>query len=237
MASRDQTQPEKDASARAGGLQRRGAAEPEGARAALLEAAARAFSERGFAAASIDEVARQMGATKGLVYHYYRSKNDLFFDVCQHAMALDFQAIEPHVGSRDRAVTRLGKMAEAHVLTMMERIDFQHVIRQGVSRHLAGPTTAEERATLEALIAERDRYEGLFRQVIDEARRQGDIAAAGDLSLAGKAFLAVINSPVFWYRPRPGETDTDRRAMARDLARFALRGAGAADAILEEEFD
>ena len=57
------------------------------------------------------------------------------------------------------------------------------------------------------------------------------------ISLAGKTFLAVINSPVFWYRERDGETADDRRTIARDLAFFALRGAGADDSILEEEFD
>lgn len=216
---------------------RGGAAECDGALAALLAAAARAFGEKGLAATSIDDIARRMGATKGLVYHYYRSKNDLFFDVCQHGMALDFAAIEPHAASRDRAISRLRAMAEAHVLTMMERIDFQHVILQGVSRHVNGPSTPEDRATLERLIAERDRYEMLFRGVIADARREGDLGSVRDASIAGKAFLSVINSPVFWYRERDGETAGDRQAIARDIAYFALRGAGADNAILEEEFD
>lgn len=213
------------------------AAECDGALSALLAAAARAFGEKGLAATSIDDIARRMGATKGLVYHYYRSKNDLFFDVCQHGMALDFAAIEPHARSRDRAVTRLRAMAEAHILTMMERIDFQHVILQGVSRHVNGPTSPEDRATLERLIAERDRYELLFRGVIADAAREGDLDAVHDASIAGKAFLSVINSPVFWYRERDGETAADRQAITRELAYFALRGAGADKAILEEEFD
>ncbi|MEF2552878.1 TetR/AcrR family transcriptional regulator [Aurantimonas sp. A2-1-M11] len=216
---------------------RGGEGDPDGARAAILAAAARAFGERGYAAASIDDVARGMGATKGIVYHYYRSKNDLFFDVCQHGMALDFAAVTPHAQSRDRAVTRLRAMAEAHIMTMMDEVHFQLVILQGVSRHMNSPSTPQDKASLEKLIAERDRYEALFRGVIAEARTQGDLPATSDISLAGKTFLAVINSPVFWYRERDGETARDRKAIARDLAYFALRGAGADDSILEEEFD
>ncbi|MDE0922039.1 TetR/AcrR family transcriptional regulator [Aurantimonas coralicida] len=216
---------------------RGGDGDPDGVRAAILAAAARAFGESGYAAASIDDVARRMGATKGIVYHYYRSKNDLFFDVCQHGMALDFAAVTPHAQSRDRAVTRLRAMAEAHIMTMMHEVHFQLVILQGVSRHLNNPTTPEDKASLDTLIAERDRYEALFRGVIAEARTQGDLPAKSDISLAGKTFLAVINSPVFWYRERDGETADDRRTIARDLAFFALRGAGADDSILEEEFD
>lgn len=40
----------------------------------LLDAAARAFTEMGFSAATIDSVADLIGVTKGSVYYYYRSK-------------------------------------------------------------------------------------------------------------------------------------------------------------------
>ena len=209
---------------------------PDEARADLLSAAAKAFAERGFAATSIDDVARRLGATKGLVYHYYRSKSDLFFDVCLTGMALDFAAIEAPAAATDRAISRLAAMALSHIRVMMEKIDFQHVILQGVSLHLSGPTTPRDRETLARLIAERDRYETLFRGVIEAARREGDLADDCDLSIAGKAFLSTVNSPVFWYRERDGETTSDREAIARDLAIFALAGAGANRTILEEEF-
>ena len=212
---------------------------PDEARAGLLEAAAKAFAERGFAATSIDDVARRLGATKGFVYHYYRSKSDLFFDVCLTGMALDFAAVEPHAAAPDRAVSRLAAMALSHLRVMMEKIDFQHVILQGVSLHLSGPTTPQDRETLAQLIAERDRYEKLFRDVIEAGRREGDLAdfaRGGDASIACRAFLSTVNSPVFWYRERDGETKDDREAIARDFAIFALAGAGASRTLLEEEF-
>ena len=58
------------------------------ARDEVLAAAARAFMEKGFAAASIDDVARAMGATKGRVYHYYRAKLDLFVDVVRRSLEM-----------------------------------------------------------------------------------------------------------------------------------------------------
>ena len=48
--------------------------------------------------------------------------------------------------------------------------------------------------------------------------------------------LATLNSPVFWYGPRNGETADDRASIARDLSIFALRGAGAGPTTIEEEF-
>jgi AcrR family transcriptional regulator len=52
-------------------------------RARLLEAAAAVFSERGFEAASLDEVATEAGLTKGAIYSSFSSKEDLFFEVLE----------------------------------------------------------------------------------------------------------------------------------------------------------
>ena len=51
------------------------------ARPALLQAAAEVFSERGFAAASVDEIAARAGYSKGAVYWHFASKDDLFFEL------------------------------------------------------------------------------------------------------------------------------------------------------------
>lgn len=45
---------------------------------ALLDAAAAAFAERGYDAATMDEIARRVGLTKGALYYRYRSKEALF---------------------------------------------------------------------------------------------------------------------------------------------------------------
>ena len=43
----------------------------------ILEAAGRAFAERGFEAASLDEIAQAAGFTKGAIYSNFRTKDDL----------------------------------------------------------------------------------------------------------------------------------------------------------------
>lgn len=54
---------------------------PEQKRHEITTAALRVFAERGFTAATIDEIARVAGFGKGTVYQYFRSKDDLFFAV------------------------------------------------------------------------------------------------------------------------------------------------------------
>ncbi len=47
-------------------------------RGEILEAARRVFATRGFAAATVDEIAREAGIAKGTIYLYYRSKGDVY---------------------------------------------------------------------------------------------------------------------------------------------------------------
>ena len=59
-----------------------GTADPRAAQAAhpdhLLASAERLFIERGFHAASIDDIAQAAGFTKGAVYAHFRNKEDVF---------------------------------------------------------------------------------------------------------------------------------------------------------------
>jgi AcrR family transcriptional regulator len=47
----------------------------------ILETAAQAFAELGFPSASMNDIARRCGVSKGLLYHYYAAKEQLLFDV------------------------------------------------------------------------------------------------------------------------------------------------------------
>lgn len=57
------------------------AADYDQQRDAILAVAARLFAERGYASASIAELAAAGRMSKALVYHYYRDKEQLLFDI------------------------------------------------------------------------------------------------------------------------------------------------------------
>jgi AcrR family transcriptional regulator len=54
------------------------AAKADATRHALVGAARELFGDHGYAATSVDEVARHAGLTKGALYHHFRDKKDLF---------------------------------------------------------------------------------------------------------------------------------------------------------------
>ncbi|MCX4242717.1 TetR/AcrR family transcriptional regulator [Paraliomyxa miuraensis] len=65
--------------------------DPEASRAAILDAAERLFLERGFAGASMSEIAKGSGVTKSLIHHHFGSKEALWREVKRRRFA-DYHA-------------------------------------------------------------------------------------------------------------------------------------------------
>lgn len=84
----------------------------------ILEVATAQFAERGYTAASVDEVARAAGVTRGAVYHHYRSKPQLFMAVASAQQQLIADAIVAATDGGDGpAGLRIGSHAFLDAIT------------------------------------------------------------------------------------------------------------------------
>jgi AcrR family transcriptional regulator len=61
---------------------------------ALLESAAECFLESGWAATSLDAVAKRARVTKGAIYHHFNSKRDLFLAVMERQEEINARTID-----------------------------------------------------------------------------------------------------------------------------------------------
>ena len=197
----------------------------EGSRADILSAAAQCFMDRGYTETSIDDVARRLGATKGRVYHHFASKADLFAAIFRTGLDMDYAAIAPHRDAPGAAVARLRAMAAAHCRQIIVSRPYQRVVWQGVQMLLRGATNPELKNELVRLNESRDAYERIFRQELERARNEGALRFE-NLSLAVSLMFVMLNSPVFWYAPRPGETEADIDKLVRQVVMHAMRSLG-----------
>lgn len=197
----------------------------EDSHADLLLAAAECFMERGYMETSVDDVARRIGATKGRIYHHFRSKADLFAGVFRAGMDMNHAAIAPHRDAPGPAIARLRAMAAAHCRQAIVSKPYQWVVWQGVQMLLQGATTPELRAELVRLKDDRDAYERIFREVLERARNEGALCF-DNLGLAVPLMFASLSAPVFWYMPRPGEMKTDIDKLVSQVVGYAMRGLG-----------
>jgi AcrR family transcriptional regulator len=206
-----------------GRAERKGVAEAPPADQRILDAAARAFMRQGFAATSLDRISDEIGATKGAIYYYYRSKSELFFAVHRRGMELTAAAIQPPFEMHGSARRRLHGMALAHTFLVMDQLPYLRVIAQGLELHLLERTNERERADLAEVGGLREANENFYIRVIREGVASREFRSV-DPKLAAKPLLGALNWTSRWYQPRPGETAAARKRLAVSIAEFVVAG-------------
>lgn len=84
-------------------------------RARLLDAAAYVFGEKGFAAASLDEIAARAGYSRGAVYSNFHDKDDLFLALLEQSgdrMIADLEEMVASITTVDDLVEGLRRFRE-----------------------------------------------------------------------------------------------------------------------------
>lgn len=82
--------------------------------AELLEHALICFAERGFDATTLDEIARRAGVTKGTIYHYFTSKDDLLDHLVSELALPAIQSLAAVAAGGGTAAERLDAVMRRH---------------------------------------------------------------------------------------------------------------------------
>ena len=80
-------------------MARKQAADYEQRREAIVDKAAGLFARRGYASASVADLAEACELSKSLIYHYYPSKEDILFEVMESHLLVLTGAVETVAGS------------------------------------------------------------------------------------------------------------------------------------------
>jgi len=187
----------------------------------ITKAAAVCFARNGVDKTSIDEVAREMGASKGKVYHWFRTKGELLLSVRQQSILSVMERVKPIADTPAPTTERFLDMAQAHVHGILGDLPFHRVVVENLRSGLAGATTEHERTFLTEIVALQASYEDLFREVISAGQKDGSFRQQST-SVAVNSVIVLLNAPIFWYQPRSNETTTQREDIAKQVAQMAL---------------
>ena len=184
----------------------------------IYQAAGALFSERGYRATSVRDIARELDLQGGSLYAHIASKEDVLWQIILRA-AEAFQAeVAPLVGSDAAASERLRRMIQAHVCVVVSQLAFATVFFQDW-QHLSEPRRSE-------MLEMRDDYEALFRRVIAEGAERGEFAPC-EPKLAAMFLLTALNGIAQWFRPDGERTAGEIADTYTELILNGLKGAAA----------
>ena len=112
--------------------------------AEIVDAALALFTERGFAATRLEDVATRAGIGKGTIYLYFPTKEDLFRAVVRERLVPNLDAIEAmvaaHAGSSAELLGRIAGRAEQLIASDITAIPKLVLAESAIFRRLRSST-------------------------------------------------------------------------------------------------
>jgi AcrR family transcriptional regulator len=195
-----------------------GARKPSKRDAEVLEAAIKVFYERGYADATVQDIANEVGILKGSLYHYISTKEDLLFRLFDLVHDEVQRILEEAEAAPDlNPIERL----ELYVLRQVE-YNVSNLERISIYYHDLGLLSA---GRLEVVQSKRREHNRAVTRMIREAQEQGLADPTLDARMLANCVFGTIIWTYRWYRPDSGMS---RTAVAELCQVFAVQGIRAA---------
>jgi TetR/AcrR family transcriptional regulator, cholesterol catabolism regulator len=160
----------------------------------ILRTAARLFQQQGYDATSMNDVAAALRLSKGGLYHHFASKDEILFDLMDHAMDITQERVINPVRDIADPEQRLRTLIRLHievVLSVRER-------EITVMLHENHPLTPAFRRRINA---RKKDYVHFMEDLIAEVQRARRFRGTVSPRAAAFALLGMLNWIYQWYRP------------------------------------
>lgn len=199
---------------------------PEESRAAILQAAAKEFSEYGVAGARTDAIARQASVNKALLYYYFKDKETLYGAVLESAFAglkeAVFRILDSDLPSQEKIL--------AYVRTYFDFIashqDYPKLMQREMMRAREGKSQHIERLIRQYIQPLFMRLSEVLREGIERGEfRNVDPAHFVPSMVAMIVFYfssAPVMKKIIGFNPLTPGRVAERRAAVQDFIAAAL---------------
>ncbi len=160
----------------------------------------------------MQDIADAVDLQKASLYHHVDGKQDILLSILDQALDILIQDVEAVIASNGSAADKLQRAMRVYLERLTSEADLAAVL---LLEHRS--LEPDLRA---AHIVRRDRFEALWRSMIQQGVNEG-IFRPVDVSLASFALLGVQNWVITWYREGGRQSAAD---LADHFSRLFLEG-------------
>lgn len=163
-------------------------------RSQILEVATALFSERGYSATRMQDIADGLGMKAGSLYYYFESKEALLGSIVGERVGLAVSMLEAIVAEPAETVRQIRSAIRGHLDVFDRHADLYRIFQserlKAISQELGERVDELGR-----------RYEELWVELIDRGVSEGSIRSDADSWLLMKGIVGMCNSTLFWFEP------------------------------------
>jgi AcrR family transcriptional regulator len=182
----------------------------------IVSAAAKVFRTKGYHAATVRDIAEEVGILKGSLYHHFASKEELLYLVVKEPIAQMYRAIAEIAAADLAATEKLRRAISAH----LEAFDrhYPHLFVYLRERE------AVKRRFREMIGFSPKEYYRCWQQILREGVENGEFRSDFDIQVTSYGLLGMLNWSCEWYDPQ-GRLSIQE--VAEEFTALALAGLGA----------
>jgi len=182
----------------------------------IVSAAAKVFRTKGYHAATVRDIAEEVGILKGSLYHHFESKEALLYLVVKEPIGQLYRTIAEIAAAKAPASEKLRRAISAH----LEAFDrhYPHLFVYLRERE------AVKRRFREKIGFSPKEYERCWQQILREGIESGEFRPNLDIQVASYGLLGMLNWLYKWYDPK-GRLSVQE--VAEQLTALALAGLAA----------
>jgi AcrR family transcriptional regulator len=180
----------------------------------ILRTAARLFQQRGYDATSMNDVAGALKLSKGGLYHHFQSKDEILFEIMNHAMDLTQERVVDPVRGIANPEERLRALIRLHIEVVLSPRDREITVMLHENHPL--PPTLRRRIN-----ARKKEYIHFVESLMAEVQRGRQAKGSVTARAAAFALLGMINWIYQWYKP---EGDLQTHNLIPQFTEFVFGG-------------
>lgn len=179
----------------------------------IMREAAMLFGRSGFDGSSLNDLAAEVGISKAGLYHYFRTKQEVYDAIIIETQRSLFEYVSAAVGRTADPREQVLAFMAAHA-EFFERHYWEFRCMLVSFTGMSAPDSRHDAVVL------RERYEHLLRDLIAEGMRQGRFREV-DAASTGRAVLSMLNWMARWFHPGGPKTAPE---VAREYADLLFHG-------------
>ena len=176
-------------------------------REAITSEAAILFAQKGFGGASISDISNACNVSKSLIYHYYRAKEDILFDVMSthinDLIDVTFNSSHDHIDPK----TEFHNLTKALLACYAGAENAQKVLLYELNNLL--PQQRKDIVAKQRLIV--SRFESVYLKIFPELKNETGLSRSKIM-----LFFGMVNWIHTWFNPEGDITRDELAAMATD---------------------
>lgn len=185
----------------------------------VTRAALELFASQGYATTSVQQIVEAAGVTKGAMYHYFHSKDDLLFGIYERMLSLQKAHLDEIMGRGGDVEEVLRAVCVDVIETSIDFLPEGTVFFR--SMHMLTQPRQQE------VVRRRREYHDQFATLIERGQEEGVFRTDVPRSVLIAHFFSDVHYLSHWYSPDGPEDKTEVAEQLTDLFLRSLRTADA----------